>query len=300
MYVITGATGNIGSKIADILLNKGERIRVVGRSAERLQRFVARGAEAAVGDLQDRAFLRKAFAGATAAFAMIPPDFQVKDFRAFQNEVGGSIAAASKDAGLKYIVNLSSQGAELTDRTGPIKGLHDQERRLDGLAGVNVLHLRPTYFMENLLMHIPLIKNMGIAGSAVRGDLEFAMIATKDIAVKGAELLTKHEFTGKQVLDLLGERDLSLKEAFTVIGAKIGIPDLQYKQFSYEDALKGMQMMGLGADVSNLFIEMSRALNEGLFAVNRPRTADNTTTTSIEEFADTFAKAFTATLVKAA
>ena len=57
MYVIMGATGNIGSKLANILLDKGEKVKVIGRSAERLQPFVDHGAEAAVGDVSDVGFL---------------------------------------------------------------------------------------------------------------------------------------------------------------------------------------------------------------------------------------------------
>ncbi len=300
MYAITGATGNIGSKVADALLARGEKVRVIGRDAARLRRFVEKGAEAAAGDLKDRTFLRGAFAGATAVFAMIPPNYTVVDFRAYQNEIGQSIATAITDAKVKYVVNLSSQGADLPAGTGPIVGLRDQEERLNRLPGVNVLHLRCTYFMENLLMTIPLINERGFAGSAVRGDLRFAMIATRDIADRVAEQLVERDFHGTVVQDLLGERDLTLADAFTVIGRRIGKPDLKYVQFSYEDAAKGTVAAGISPDLSRLFIEMSKALNEGLFAVNRPRTAENTTPTSIEVFADTFAAVFEASTLKKA
>ena len=81
MYVITGATGNIGSKTADILLAKGEKVRVIGRSAAKLQGLVDRGAEAAVGDLMDGDFVAKAFSGATAVFTMIPPELYGPGFQ---------------------------------------------------------------------------------------------------------------------------------------------------------------------------------------------------------------------------
>ncbi len=300
MLVITGATGNIGSKAAEILLAKGEKVRVVGRDAARMQALVNKGAEAAVGDMKNAAFLIQAFTGVDAVFAMIPPDYTAADFRVYQNEIGASIADAITKAGVKYVVNLSSQGAELPAGTGPILGLHDQEVRLNGVAGVNVLHLRPTYFMENLLMNIPLINEKGLAGSAVRGDQKFAMIATKDIAARVAEHLLRRDFTGKSVKDLLGQRDLSLKEAIGIIGRKIGWSDLKYVQFTYEEASKWMMARGISPDTSRRFIEMSMALNDGLFAVNRPRTAENTTPTAIEEFAGTFAAAFAATAQKKA
>lgn len=300
MLVITGATGNIGSKAVEILLARGERVRVVGRDAAHLRGFVDKGAEAAVGDMRDTAFLAKAFTGADALFAMIPPNFAAADFRVYQNEIGASIADAITKSGVAYVVNLSSQGAELPGGTGPIVGLHDQEQRLNGLAGVNVLHLRCTYFMENLLMNIPLINQMGFAGSAVRGDRKFAMIATRDIAARVAEHLIRRDFTGKVVKDLLGQRDLSLDEAIAVIGNRIGWPELKYVQFPYADAEKGMVAMGISTDMSRLYIEMSAALNDGLLAFGRPRTAENTTATAIEEFAETFAAAFANSALKTA
>lgn len=301
MYAITGATGNIGSKAAEILLERGKQVRVIGRDAGKLRMLVNKGAIAAVGDLKDTAFLTGALSGVDGLFAMIPPNYTVSDFRAYQNEIGSSIASAIRGAGVKYVVNLSSQGAEIAAGTGPIAGLRDQEVRLNGLAGVNVLHLRCAYFMENLLMNIPLITEKGFAGSAVRKDQKIAMIATGDIAVRVADHLVMRDFKSKVVKDLLGQRGLSLEEAIGVFGRKIGLPDLKYVQFTYEEAAKGMAAMGISPDVSRLFIEMSRALNIGLFAVNRQRTKENTTPTSIEEFADVFAEAFeAATLQKAA
>jgi uncharacterized protein YbjT (DUF2867 family) len=292
MLVITGATGKTGSKLTEMLLEKGHKVRVIGRDAGKLKAFTSKGAEAAVGDVADKAFLTKAFSGAEAVFALIPPNFGVADFRAYQAKIGENIVTAIKDSGVKYVVNLSSQGAHLPDKTGPIKGLHDQEERLNKLKGVNVLHLRPTYFMENLLMNIDMIRKMNIMGSAVRGDVKFAMIATKDIAAYAADRLVKRDFTGKSVADLLGERDLSLNDAAAIIGKKLGKPDLAYVTFPYEDAEKGMVAMGLTADMSRLYIEMSKALNEGLFAVNIPRTKENTTPTAFETFADLFAAAY--------
>jgi len=300
MYVITGATGNIGSRVADTLLARGEKVRLISRDAARLQRFVERGAEPAVGDLLDVKFLSETFSGARAVFATIPPNYGARDFRSYQNIVGNNIATAIENAGVTHVVNLSSQGADLPRGTGPILGLHDQEARLNGVRDLNVIHLRPSYFMENLLATIPLIHEKGIAGSAIRGDLKFAMIATRDIADRVAGHLLGHDFSGKSYRDLLGQRDLTMQEAFTIIGRRIGISDLKYVQFSYEDAARAMVEAGISENVSGLFIEMSKALNAGLFAVNRPRTAENSTPTTIEEFAELFAAAYRGAAVRKA
>jgi len=292
MYVIMGATGNIGSKVANILLDKSEKVKVIGRSAERLKPFVDHGAEAAVGDVSDVEFLTNVFKGADAVFALIPPVYTTNNFRGYYNEIGANIVKSIQESGVRHVLFLSSHGAHLPEKTGPVKGLYDVEQQLNKLYGVNILHLRPTYFMENLLANIGLIKNTGMNGGGIKGDVKFAMIATKDIAPVAADHLLKRDFSGKTVHELLGERDISMDEVTQVFGEKIGKPDLGYVQFSAEDAKKGMMDFGLSDDVSDQMIELDQAINDGIFAVNQPRTTQNTTGTAIEEFADFFAQVY--------
>ncbi len=294
MLVIVGATGNTGSKITDILLTRKEKVRVVGRDAGKLKPFTDRGAEAVVGDLRDPGFVVKAFTGADAVYALIPPDFGTEDFRAYQGRITENMAAAIERTGVRHVVNLSSQGGDRAEGTGPIVGLHKMEERLSALSGVNVLHLRAAYFMENLLMSISLIKRSGIMGSAIRGDLRMPMIAAKDISVRAAERLVRRDFTGQVVQDLLGQRDVSMDEVAGIIGRKIGRPGLRYVQFSYEETEKALIGMGLSRDLSRLYVEMSRAFNDGVMVAGK-RTKETTTPTSIEEFADAFARVYGAT-----
>ncbi len=293
MIVITGATGNIGSKISAELLSRGQKIRCIARNVGKLDELTGKGAEIAVGSLEDTAFLTKAFSGADAVFAMIPPNYTAPDFRAYQNSIGAAIAEAIGKSGVKYIINLSSQGAHLPEKTGPIKGLRDQEERLNKLKGVNILHLRPTYFMENLLVNIEMIRNMNIMGSAIRGDLKFPMIATKDIAQFAVDRLLKRDFAGTSMRDLLGPRDMSMNEVTEIISKKINNPDLKYVQFSYEDTEKALVGMGFSKDVSGLFVEMLKAINERLI-MDTPRKIENTTETTFVEFAEIFVRMLTA------
>jgi uncharacterized protein YbjT (DUF2867 family) len=286
MIAITGATGNIGSKLVAELLAKGQQVRCIARSAEKLGDLAGRGAEIAAISLEDTEALTRAFSGVQALFAMIPPSYGAADFRAYQNRLGASIASAIEKAGVPYVVNLSSQGAHLSDKTGPIKGLYDQELRLNNLPGVHVLHLRPTYFMENLLANLDMIKTRQIMGSAIRADLKLAMIATCDIATEAARQLVQRDFQGRSVQDLLGRRELSMNEAARIIGRRIGKPDLKYVQFSYEDTHKALLDLGMSSDVADLFVEMSKAFNDGL--IHGARTPENTTPTSLEDFSRIF------------
>jgi uncharacterized protein YbjT (DUF2867 family) len=285
MITILGATGNIGSKIAGILIEKGEAVRLVARSAERLRLLAGKKAETLAGDALDTEFLVKAFTGSDAVFTLIPPNPKADKFMSYADAIGGSIARALEVAKVKHVVNLSSVGAELPEGTGPIAGLHNHEERLNRIKGLYVLHLRPATFMENLLMNMELIRTKGITGNATRGDIKFPMIATRDIASYAAERLRKRDFTGSSVRYLLGQRDLSLIEATEIIGRKINMPSLSYVMFPYDDAEKGLVAMGLSSDMSRLYVEMSRAFNEGRIKYEK-RMPENTTPTSFEEFCD--------------
>ena len=78
MITIMGATGNTGAVIAETLLKSGERVRVLGRSAERLKALEGQGAEVMIGDVTDDAHLAAAFRGADAVYTLIPRPLVVR------------------------------------------------------------------------------------------------------------------------------------------------------------------------------------------------------------------------------
>jgi uncharacterized protein YbjT (DUF2867 family) len=292
MYVITGATGNIGRELAKILLDEGKRVRVVSRDLGKLEPLAQRGAVVCKGSLQDEAFLEKTFQGAKAAFVMIPPNYQAENLRAYQNRVGDVIFTVLKNASVKYIVNLSSLGAHRPDKTGPILGLYDQEQRLNWLGEANLVHLRPAFFMENLLNNIHLIKTKGINGTPLKGELALPVVATKDIAKMASKYLLELGFKGVLVRELLGQRNMTMTEMTQILGKAIGLENLQYVQLSYEDAERSMIAAGFSHDVAQSLMQLYRSINEGIVIVGSKRTDDNTTETSFEEFAETFAAAY--------
>lgn len=283
MIAIVGATGNVGGKIADILIKKGEPVRLIARSSDRLRPLVGKGAAAFAGDANNTEFLANAFKDVDAVFTLIPPNPSAADFMQYADKIGESIARALEIAKVKYVVNLSSIGAELSKGTGPIKGLHNMEERLNRIKGLNVLHLRASYFMENLFWSIDLIKSRGIVGNAMRGDLKIPMIAARDIATYVADRLVKCDFKGSTVQYLKGPHDLSLVEATGIIGRKINKPGLSYVMFPYDEAEKGMVAVGLSPDMSRTYIEMTKAFNEGLIKIEGG-TKVYATTTSFEVF----------------
>jgi uncharacterized protein YbjT (DUF2867 family) len=289
VYVILGASGNTGLIVANFLLSKGEKVRVVGRDVGRLQRFVRKGAEAFTADVDDAAALTKAFSAARAVYVMLPP----LNSREEQERQSDAIAKAVKDSGLRYAVHLSSYGAHVPEGTGPVTGLHSSEQKLNAISDLNVLHLRAAYFMDNNLAAIDMIHGMGLFGHALLPDLKLPMIATRDVGDYAAQRLLSLDFSGKQTRELLGERDLSMTEATAVIGRGIGKPDLRYEQFSYDQVRHALTQMGFSPKKAAVYIEMFEAINAGLLAAQEQRSTENSTPTSFETFVrDVFVGAY--------
>lgn len=293
MYTVLGATGHIGSVITRKLLEKGEKVRIFGRSTARLQPFVQKGAEAFIGDLRDSDALARSFQGARAAFLMMPPGMTSPDYSADQEQESEAISSAVRNAGLQYAVNLSSIGAQAPAGTGPILGQHKSELKLNSVDRLNVLHLRPAYFFENHLAGISMIQMMGMFGGPLTADLQMPMIATRDIGAYAAERLLKLDFNGKQAQELLGERDLSMNDVTAVIAKALNKADLRYAQFPYDQVQQVLVQMGTPLKTAAYFIEMFQGINDGIVVSSQPRSAENTTPTSIETFIkDVFVPAY--------
>jgi uncharacterized protein YbjT (DUF2867 family) len=295
MYVVTGAAGHTGSVIAKTLLARGKKVRVLGRSAERLSSLVSLGAEPFVADVSDKEAMARAFSGAEAAFVMIPPDLANPDYAAYQDTVTEAIASALGKGTPGHIVVLSSFGADKPGKTGPISGLHRLEERLNRISGLNALYLRAGYFMENTLAQSVVIRQMGATAGPLNPGLEIPMIATRDIGTFAADKLLELKFRGHQAQELLGRRDLTMTEATAVIGRAIGKPELQYRQVSNDQFRGFLVQMGASKRTADMVVEMAEAQNSGYVRALEERSQRNTTPTSYEDFvAEDFIPAYQA------
>jgi uncharacterized protein YbjT (DUF2867 family) len=283
MYVIIGATGNTGSIVANKLLSQGKRVRVVGRNAEHLAQF--KKAEPFVGDVTDKEAMAKALKGAEAVYLMIPPDMQVPDFKTYQQQVIDALGDAVEKNGVKFAVLLSSVGADKPEKSGPILGLRNFEERLNRISGLNVLHLRPAYFMENTLGQAEAIKQMGYAAGPLRPELKFPIIATRDIGEFAADALSRLDFAGQQVQELHGQRDLSYAEITTIIGKAISKTDLNYATLTRDQFREALiKHMGMSDISAELMTEMAESMDAGYLHPLEARSARNSTPTSYETF----------------
>jgi len=293
MITVMGASGNTGKVVAEKLLSAGEKIRVIARNAEHLKTLRERGAETFVGDALDAAFLTSAFRGAESAYAMVPPDYTQPDLRKYYARFGESIGKAARDSGIKRMVLLSSIGGELNEGTGPIAGLHDLEERFRKL-GVDLLILRPGYFYDNFYSQLGLIRQQGINGGAIEPDVPVPMTATQDVGAAAADELSRNEFRGVTVRELLGPRDYTMVETTRILGEKIGKPDLKYIRFSDADFVGALLQLGISKGIADALVEMDHAISARVVRPLEGRNKRTTMPTSFETFADKLATAYKA------
>src|SRR5689334_6892829 len=121
MFVVAGVSGNVGSVVANALLERKQQVKVIVRDSAKGAEWSKRGAEVAVGSLEDVSFLTTALKGAKGFFTLLPPNFAATDVFAYQKKTSDTIAQAVKASGVPHVVMLSSIGADLEKGTGPIK-----------------------------------------------------------------------------------------------------------------------------------------------------------------------------------
>jgi uncharacterized protein YbjT (DUF2867 family) len=145
---VTGATGNVGSRVVQLLLQAGVRPTVLVRDPAKLSDEVRALVDVAPGDLRDAAYVIDATRGAEALLWIVPEPFTAADPVAEMTRVGANGAAAIAANGIRRTVLISSVGAERRYGAGLIDGLARTEELL---AGGNVLTLRCGYYFTNLL-----------------------------------------------------------------------------------------------------------------------------------------------------
>src|ERR1700679_843968 len=150
-YLITGATGDVGSKVVEHLLQRGERPRVFVRDAEKARSRFGNRVEILVGDLADHTALKAALAGVDKLFLVNSgPQIPERDEAA---------AKAAKAAGVTHLVKLSSMDVEQGLAIG---AWHERGEAAIRASGIPFTFVQPTGFMSNLLAWSTSIRTEGI------------------------------------------------------------------------------------------------------------------------------------------
>jgi uncharacterized protein YbjT (DUF2867 family) len=259
---LTTPTGNIGSKLAEILLQTPDvQLTVLARDPKKVEHLAARGVRVVAGNQLDPTSVDNTVAGTEVLFWLSGIDYTTTDLRAHYNRFADAAVTALQRHPNLRIVNLSSVGAELPDRTGPIKGLHDAEQKLNA-AGANVTHLRANYFMENVLSALPAIAHDSAIYSVVSGSVALRQVATADIAAAAAHYLLKGP-SGQHVVDISGPEKITFDQVAAAVSAAIGV-SVKHVQVTPDVLQTALTASGLTTDLANQLVELQQAIAAGL------------------------------------
>ncbi len=262
-YAIAGVSGHTGKVVAETLLAKGKKVRVIVRDAAKADAWKARGAEVAVADLSDAAALTKALTGVSGAYLLVPPNMAAADFRAYQAATGKAILEAVRQAAVPHVVLLSSVAAHQTEGTGPIKGLYPVEKGLAQLPKTAATFVRAAYFMDNLLGSMGQLAQ-GIIPSFTPANLAFHMVCTQDIGVVAANALVEPAAKpGAPHIIELSAGNISMQDVANAVSKITGAP-VKVAEAPLTAMAPTLVGFGFPKDLAGLYAEMTAGLVSGL------------------------------------
>jgi len=268
---VTTPTGHIGSKLANILLDRKADVTLIARHPEKVKNLASRGAKVIAGEHSDPAIVEQAVRGADALFWLTPAEMTSHDPLGTARgmaEAGASVIRKHPDL---HVVQLSSAGAFLPSGTGPIVGHYETEEKFRA-AGKNIVSLRPNEFMENVFFSLPTIIGQGSIYTSVLGSVKAPFIATQDIAEIAAEFLLK-PIDGHHVIDIVGPQEISFDEWARIAGQAIG-KQIRVVTVPGDTLKAAMSQGGMSPEMAALMVEMEAAYPniQGQFQGEQKRT----------------------------
>ncbi|HTB75580.1 MAG TPA: NmrA family NAD(P)-binding protein [Polyangiaceae bacterium] len=257
MFVVLGASGHTGKVVAQTLLGQKMKVRVVLRDAAKEKTWRDAGADVVVADVDDGTALERAFSGAEGAYLLLPPNFSSNHVRVDNNRRARALAGAIETAGVPHVVLLSSVGAQQSEGTGPVLGLHDAEA-VFSRARAAVTSIRAAYFMENWGQSLSSLGG-GVFPTFLTMDKAIPLVATRDIGTAAARLLSEGG-RGKRVIELAGPREYTPRDVAAGVERLVGRP-ISVQQVPEEAMAPALMEAGMNAEWARLFQELTHGLN---------------------------------------
>jgi uncharacterized protein YbjT (DUF2867 family) len=232
--LVTGATGNVGSRVVRALRERGMSARAFVRDAARAAERLGSGVELALGDFADAESVRRALDGVDVVFLACGN-------QPSQAELESTAIEACAAAGVRRIVKLSAFGAEI----GSPLAFWDMQGRAERSlreSGVPAVVLRPTNYMTNLLGAADAIRATGKLFIPA-GDARLAMIDPADVAAAAVVTLTADGHEGA-TYTLTGPESITYADVARELSHATGRP-IEYVDVPDEAARQGLLAAGM-------------------------------------------------------
>ena len=244
MILVTGATGNIGREVVNLLLDGGEKVVAVTRNPATAA--LPDGAHVVGGDPSRPQTLTSALRGVEAVF--VSP-------RALGDATAGAATAEllklSAEQGARRVVVLSAVTVEYG---GGYQRFADAFRAVEDAAKASGLQwtiLRCSDFAANALAWVPQIRLTGVV-RGVYGDGATSTIHERDVAAISARVLVDAAHAGRSYV-LTGPQSLTQRAKVRLIGEAIG-KDVHWEEIAPEQFRQAMLAQGLPEDVPDRLI----------------------------------------------
>ncbi|VEP14013.1 conserved hypothetical protein [Hyella patelloides LEGE 07179] len=287
--VVSGATGQVGSKIVSQLIDRSDcELVLLSKRGIGLEEASRKGATIYTGDIKEPAFLQQALAEVDTFYLMFPPQNNVDDVIGHYRIILENAIAAIKQHHVSRVVLQSSYGSHRDRGTGSIVGTYLAEQALKTLE-IDFTAIRPSYFMENFLWFTNSIRESDAIFLPVSGEASTCFIATQDIANAATEIILDTQWHGNQIKELHGHCNLTFDRIAEIIGKELNRP-VKHIELSDEEAISAFvaPQVGFSHTYAKAFIEIHRAIETQWL---KPEFAHSQTTTEAMTF-DRFVRAF--------
>jgi uncharacterized protein YbjT (DUF2867 family) len=192
MYIITGASGRVGSAVVANLIKKGKAVKGIIRDEKKADKLKQQGAEVAIADAFNVQALTEATKDGSALFAITPETGKNDDVIAGTKKILENYRKAIESSSIKKVVGLSSIGAQYNKNSGNLLMSYLLEHAFEGLD-VQATFIRPSYYFSNWMMSLPIIKEKGILATFYPIEMKIPMVSPMDVAAYSQDILTKDD-----------------------------------------------------------------------------------------------------------
>lgn len=263
MIVVTTPTGRIGSRLVTRLLERGSDVRVIVRDAAQLDDAVRSQVDVVEGSHADPAVLDAALPGTDALFWLVPPNPAAPSAEEHYLAFARAASAAIRRHRVRRVVGVTSAGHDYREPAGVLSAAFAMDAEL-ARSGAAYRALSLPFYMENLLGQVDAIVRRGAFSLTCAADRPLAMVATRDIAERAAELLTDPAWQGQEDLPLFGPDRLTPDALARVMGEELGRP-VAFERIAMDEFAAMLRSRGASERAISDTTEMFAAQDAGIY-----------------------------------
>jgi len=254
MILVTGATGNVGEEVVNMLIERSVPLRITTRDEKNVPQKWLGKVEVSVVDFNDNDGIFTALDNVESLILITPADEKMELHQK-------NIIKLAKERGVKRVIKLSGLGAG-PDAEIKLPKAHYEVEKYIKESGLQYIFVRPNLFMQTLMgSYDSIIQDKAIYAPAGSGKISF--VDTQDIAAVIVSALETNEFDRN--IDITGPDAVSYQDIASKVSEITGLP-VKFVDVPEESAKESMLQSGLDSWLSEAFLELYQIYRANLGA----------------------------------